>query len=631
MNKRIITSFTVFVLTAVLGLTAGATVFPDADGSHDISSAAAWGGTLPSASSTVVITNAGESTFNFQSPATFGMLWFYNMVKNGVTKTNRAHVLFDQSAVENPPLVNFSGFTTSNSYVTTEFRGGAYNFNGGVIREPTGAGYHGWNFLLSGGCVISDASGVQGGQGYGSSGNVLTLTGKSRLDLTANTQMTYGGANNGIVVDGGSVLTSTKNICIDTGFSGGPFTSGANFMVVSNAESKVLCTGIFDIGAGGGARLSVSDGALLHVKDLARFGGSAAYSNVYQVANATMVVDGAFYLGYGGADIDHKCRFEVLEGGILLATNANFYLGGCSQYSTTSGGNALVVSNGTLKVKAWSMGADRGRYNKLVVQGKNAQLVQSTPNAFFGPGPFCELIVEDGADFSFSKFNCSGVPNFSYTGFCSNETVRIRGGGVWRASIGTRHGTRLEGFGNRDNTVSVEAGGSLLDGDVNIGGGNCGLLVSNGIVRVKSVTLGIGNPNDYGGLGTNCWMTVQGDRPEVSVTNGSLVAQHSSTIRYEVPSAGYATNAPLVSASGAITISANSALEIAGLAPNGGTQLVAADARSGIVLLKSGGALTVPENVLAEAQAALPDGYRLRVKGKQLVLDKPLGTTLIVR
>lgn len=52
-KKAIVSAF----LAVVAVGSAAAANFPDADGSHDIASPAAWGGTLPSATEDVVFTN----------------------------------------------------------------------------------------------------------------------------------------------------------------------------------------------------------------------------------------------------------------------------------------------------------------------------------------------------------------------------------------------------------------------------------------------------------------------------------------------------------------------------------------------------------------------------------------------
>lgn len=48
--------------------------FPDADGSHDIASLAAWGGTLPGESEEVAFTNQSSVTIYAKNDVTFGQL-----------------------------------------------------------------------------------------------------------------------------------------------------------------------------------------------------------------------------------------------------------------------------------------------------------------------------------------------------------------------------------------------------------------------------------------------------------------------------------------------------------------------------------------------------------------------------
>ena len=61
-------------LICLLAGSAFAANFPDADGSHDIASPAAWGGTLPAATEDVVFTNWSSKTIYAGSDVTFGKL-----------------------------------------------------------------------------------------------------------------------------------------------------------------------------------------------------------------------------------------------------------------------------------------------------------------------------------------------------------------------------------------------------------------------------------------------------------------------------------------------------------------------------------------------------------------------------
>ena len=78
--------------------------FPDADGSHDIASASAWGGTLPGESEEVAFTNQSSVTIYAKNDVTFGQL--VNNLKAGYNYT----LTFDMTETPSRKL-NFTGFS----------------------------------------------------------------------------------------------------------------------------------------------------------------------------------------------------------------------------------------------------------------------------------------------------------------------------------------------------------------------------------------------------------------------------------------------------------------------------------------------------------------------------------------
>ena len=59
---------------SLLAATALGAEFPDADGSGDLASAAAWGGTLPGTAETVAVTGNVDTTVHASGAVTFGQL-----------------------------------------------------------------------------------------------------------------------------------------------------------------------------------------------------------------------------------------------------------------------------------------------------------------------------------------------------------------------------------------------------------------------------------------------------------------------------------------------------------------------------------------------------------------------------
>ena len=160
------------------------------------------------------------------------------------------------------------------------------------------------------------------------------------------------------------------------------------------------------------------------------------------------------------------------------------------------------------------------------------------------------------------------------------------------------------------------------------------LVVSNGTVFCPA--LKIGYTDQWTAASSGAELVLQGDNPKVCVTNtasSSVSICTGAKLVFDVPPDGYAANALPIRSTSSVTFQVNSVIDIRGL----GEYVERHPARSRINLIKTY-RLNVPADVLAAANAALPDGCSLDVysdgKGSdylRLTAKKPKGFVLVVR
>jgi hypothetical protein len=122
---------------------------------------------------------------------------------------------------------------------------------------------------------------------------------------------------------------------------------------------------------------------------------------------------------------------------------------------------------------------------------------------------------------------------------------------------------------------------------------------------------------------------VAGERPRISVTNGTFAVQYASYLQFDIPASGYEAGAAPVKAK-AFTVSSDSSLIVNGL----DARIKAIKESEVVALVESLDGVTVPAGVLATANAELPEKCALFVSAdnKALLLRvyKETGTLLSI-
>ena len=261
--------------------------------------------------------------------------------------------------------------------------------------------------------------------------------------------------------------------------------------------------------------------------------------------------------------------------------------------------------------------------------------MESQTYHLFGSCGGNEVVVDDGASWNISNTVVYASYNKNnegqLTGSGSN-TVHVAGGAellVQRCWIGTPHG------GNR---LIVSSGGQFLVSSSNTTGlavhaPETAIVLSNGVVRTlgKNVKITFGDPFSYGATSTDSPRTrlaVSGTNSLIEAT-GSMSFKTQAIISFDVPCEGF-VRAPLksdsLSLSDDCTIGVSCASFREGLARR--TRLVLAETAAGV---------TVPDEVLARANAVLShDGAHLYVSEDErtLVLEvsrPPRGTVILLQ
>ena len=644
-------------LVAAAAGSAAAANFPDADDSHDIASAAAWGGTLPGESENVAFTNWSSKTFYAGNDVKFGNL--LNNQRGGYNYTTT----FDMTGTPGRRL-NFTGFSIVGAgigHIHHVFKGGYWDFGGGYFNNGGGSSYgDNRTFMISDGAVITNTSYCV--LGYTAQGKLrLELSGASRFHVGGEFKFannkTASGNENWLKVTEGSKMTvggtMTREGSVNSWAGslvnqpeGGLFYKDYVIVDGEGSELKMLSTSYNYYGGQGGSATIVSNGGYLLNRGSAVFGARYTRNNLLRVEkNGSAVFEGAFYIGWGQDASDTAItglrhhRIEVLDGGSLWCKGV-FYL----SYRAFCSGNTLLVSNGTFRAATFQMSDNQGAgtgyaTNILVVlQGENASLSSDNSYAMFNCS-HSEYRVEHGARF------CPRS-SFSWTTDGQHDNVlRVRDGGmltnVWtNTSIDN---PKSDGFAVWNNKIIAEAGGIVTGQHVSVQGSNCVFRVDDSLAllddNVTAISLQVGRMDTggwYGGLSTNCALEVAGTTPKLRL-GGKLLVENGSRILFELPEAGYAGGEAIIAAGRDVQINPGCEIAFSG-AEAMYERLVADGVRANYVLIENPSDRGfVSDDVVAAAQASLGQNLQLRKRvrdGKnQLVLSggAALGMSLIIR
>lgn len=546
-----------FGCAALLAVTSFGAEFPDADGSGDLASVAAWGGTLPGTTEAVSVTGAVSTTVHASDSVTFGQL------ENKLTSGYNRILTFDQTAHPDAVL-SFGGFRNGlvkDLKLHTHFKGGIWDFGNKHFASGGSDSYGNERTItVSDGATLSNIDTIT--LGYTAQNKLrLDILGQSKVsakNFKFTNNMTTPNTPNVLFVAGGSELELSSGLTWEN--SPASWTAACScqpadalyyrdFMIVSNANSVIRFTASngYWLGHQGGSMTLATDSGKIVGEGSVYLWDLYTRNNLLRAEkNGSIKLSGTVYGGWNSAvekgDASNLGlrynRIEAVDGGSIAM--GTLYLGYSGAAESPNTGNTLWISNGTFTVGQLVLGYNAGCSNQLVhVLGPESFFGITGASAMF-LAPYCEWRIEDGAV-------VPTLPAFSnMAAGTHDETLRACNGGVINVGekLSTSTSAAAEGlYSGRNNVVIVESGSSLTGSVAYVQGDACGLRVDDATVALggnsNNYSLRVGYSNKYGGLATNCWLTIAGSHPQVALTNG-LEVLNGSTVKFELPANGYA-------------------------------------------------------------------------------------------
>ena len=569
--------------------------FPRAtSGIPDISSPAAWGGTLPGVDDIVVFTGLTQ-TVTANADVEFGTL--RNRLRAGYSDT----LTFDLRNVSPVPTLKFKGFqpgTLASVNNFTTFRGGIVDFKGSGFAQGGDTYYgNGRYYNFCDGVVVTNISNMV--LGYTAQNRLrIELSGRSKVYVGGifrfTNNKTARGDENWLKITDGSLFQVAGGFNWEEDVASWSSSTSqqkdGNFFFkdlveVSGEGSELVLLKPsntnyqYPCGRQGGSKLVVTSNGTMRVKSAGIFWTHCTRNNLIQVSEGGLLqVSGAFHGGWGNVEGgDRSNRVEVLSGGTLSVGGSVFL--GYSSGTAGNIGNTLLVSNGTFRCNGLVPGYCESTALSSVAESASNQLVVIQGSAaVFNPGdtfamfraPFCEYRVELGA-----TFNPRPCSSFGYYNANRHDcVVRARRGGIFEfGEFSTTHqnsaaeddATALKTVVGWNNRVIAEAGGIVTGKFLKVQGRACALRVDDSTVVLTNATtsLAIGYSNKYGGMGTNCVLEIAGERPAVRLS-GHLSVNTDSRIAFELPAGGYAAGATPIVAEGNVTVDGTSRISFVG-------------------------------------------------------------------
>lgn len=655
----------VVVLCAGAGFGA-ATPFPDADGSHDFSRPAAWGGALPSEAGfnadgaftasedvsfdSLSVYGGADVTFDLREQAgrkvamTNGAMSFagsgtkaqllggdWNMSKEFYVDTGTDNI----GIVVSNATVSCSKnelFGTNNRMVFTgkdaTFKS-AYTGTYALFRGKGNA------FVLTDGATWThDANTLYLTINNAASNNVFRVEKNARFTTAKGFFAGYyekEGSNRLEVADGGffkassltiqrngsSVLVSNATLQVS---DHGGFKGTNNRLTLAGENARYLFThtatfSLFGSGAPVNAELEVRDGAVWEFSSnnvYTTAANSGAPSNcVFRLADGGKFLSSkALYLGYSASEASN--RVEILNGGEMKIRTVTIQ----------REGQALDIDNGKLECTGGSYTFASGSHGcRISVAGANSSIgFASMDSKMFDYGSDHLIRIADGATWEY-KTDGTGDYYTSVNNSSHHNTVRVERGGRLLAKNGFHVGWSKDS----SNRVEVLSGGSIVAPSIYLGGLENELVVSNGFVSATNATMDIGiSTGDFDRYGT---LVVAGTNSQLR-TAGSLTVCKGTTLRFNLPSEGY-VSVPFV-AKGSVNVNLTTTIEVEAEAFQ-----QALSRHANVVLIKGEGTFYVSPSVLEATNRKIAEKHmRLYVKDNKLILSVTAvnaGTLLIVR
>lgn len=334
-----------------------------------------------------------------------------------------------------------------------------------------------------------------------------------------------------------------------------------------------------------GALLARTNGNVMTATD-----GASCVSNVLRIAGAgsKLLYDAYFYCGFTGLDT----TVRVEDGGALEHSGRNsgaFFVG-----NTATGGHRLVVSGEDSLVKVSS----------LYVAGNGASFCE----ARVSDGAACEAVVtgigwfkRDPSDSAFSA-----APG-------GTNVLAVTSGGTWSTTW-----LSTSGVGNElavTNGCLVAAGASAL------GTRHYAIAVPDPVFETEAALAKLET------VPRETHVRIGGTNSVIRSTSslGNVRFAGKTDFSFEIPAEGY-RQVPIQSAADIEIVDCG---PIRVSVPDGWAK---ANAGAKVVLMEAAGTLSVDATSLAAFNSSeLPDGMRISVKGKRLVLSVPKGCVMLIR
>ena len=544
--------------------------FPLAGGDIASNGADGWNGAKPGFGEEAKFTQAG--TYTASGNVTFGSV---NFASDGLVfdlrSGNRVVTLDGATPVTGPTVAN----------ATTQLKGGSWSGTG-MKFQSIGDGYA---LTLSDGAVITDAGTFS--PGYSLKDNTIILTGASEIHANEFKLHEWSKTGTKLDVGDGSKVYSTGNFLVQGGGST-PFV-GNHLLDVHGANSLLQVGGDFEIGR-------VNSDNVVRIRDGASFSVEGTSKSVI--------------IGGGGRHL-----LEVLNGATATVKGTKF--------STCD--NRILVSNATYTA-SWNFylgttSAVTG--NVMTVTGPDA--VFDWKGNVFGSGCGNVFELSDRASWRM------GGANVTLMGGASNNVLRVTGGAVLE-NVASPAGDKNFYIGSDNetkggNTIEILDGANVKVERFYVRGVGNRVVVSNATLQASaSSTAGYGILLGEGSNSSGNALVVQGATPIVVVN--SCTMNKGSILRFEVPKEGYASDHVPVTARVLRLDDTVNRIEIDCAAWAANPNVV----RNKLVLIRSATDISsdVADWILAQ-NAALPEGIRLKVTDREVILQKRDGFILSFR
>ena len=471
------------MLSLAVCLSAQAVTFPNADGSYDIASSAAWGDTAYPTTSTTILINKSNATYNFSADMSFGFLYFNGSnMKIDLTATPERKITLNDSGSCFFPYSDGKSLELAGGYYYASNQGQFVCITTTYDKNPN------TSITLSGGVIVTNAGvvKVKNGPRWGT-GPALKMKGGAKL-YTKGYSNNYPGAVNYSFTADPTELGVSADIAdgaqlISSGDSS--FNTGGGVMLVRGEGTLVkTLTGSTPGTKSGNIIVGSDSNNVLHVTDKAQFivAGTIITGNAKAVTNACIYVDNdgymegnTVYLGSYGNGYGHDNGIIAGPGGTFCAKNI-VYANGTNNY--------LVASNGTLQLNKLSLGGNRtDRGAMLKLYGPSASMTTASFPSFFSSGSGHRFIMDGGATYTTAEplYISSGTSNES--GAYTSNTVEIVNGAsltmsesVWMRSYAA------ETVAAHGNTMRVASGGTLTCKSLYVYCSDNTVIASNGTI-----------------------------------------------------------------------------------------------------------------------------------------------------